>query len=325
MANCTVCGKQTTKQCGKCSNAWYCRTECQRSDWKNHKKVCKYPFEIKESEGKGLGLFATRDLQIGDLVVCEDPIIYLSDGIKGVLKSPQTFKHTYENLGVEERNKILALVGADNDLTACNLVMESCLDSSSRKEDQEWKRALRIYGRNAIAVDDSGSALFSTISRINHSCSPNVDWSYLENHRTRKEVRVIRNIKVGEEVLVDYLAKSESFPLTSDRKEALRWGWHFECKCSLCSLDHDENDALRKRVQQLHDSVLNCGRREDVEGAANAALQKCKLLEKCEDLKIHLPKAYKHCRRTKLYIDKAMYNKKIKRLAMMGGSHILLR
>ena len=225
---------------------------------------------------------------------------------------------------------------------------------------------MRIYYRNSIAVDkavDESSALYINISRINHSCSPNVQWSYLEDKRTRKEVRVIRNIRKGEELLADYITDRESFLLASQRKEILKIGWNFDCCCSLCSIDHVENDALRQGIQILHDVIPFFGRRQDVEGAANAALQKCQLLEKCEDLKSDLPmaylelyetlimlamhkrffkiddaliervadsreeyreKAYEQCKKEKLVSEKEMYNKKITRLARMGGSNKLI-
>ena len=212
-------------------------------------------------------------------------------------------------------------------------------------------------------AEDESSALYITISRINHSCSPNVQWSYLEDKRTRKEVRVIRDIRKGEELLADYITDRESFLLASQRKKILKIGWNFNCFCSLCSSDHVENDALRQRIQKLHDDIPFFGRRQDVVSAANAALQKCELLEKCEDLKSDLPtaylelyetlimlamhkrffkiddalissaadmreefrkKAYNHCTRTKLVYEKELYNTKIVRLARAGGSNKLI-
>ena len=228
------------------------------------------------------------------------------------------------------------------------------------------KEALLVYYLNSIAVnkaEDESSALYITISRINHSCSPNVQWSYLEDKKTRKEVRVIRDVRKGEELLVDYITDRESFLLASQRKEILRIGWNFDCRCSLCSIDHVENDALRQRIQKLHEDIPFFGKRQDVVCAANAALQKCKLLEKCEDLKSDLPmaylelyeiltmiamhkrflkidealmarvadrreeyreKAYNYCTRTKLVCEEEMHNTKIVRLARMGGSNKLV-
>lgn len=43
---CSTCRKtqdqlpNLLKRCGKCKFQWYCSRECQKSDWKRHKKVC---------------------------------------------------------------------------------------------------------------------------------------------------------------------------------------------------------------------------------------------------------------------------------------------
>jgi MYND finger len=37
---CKMCGKSGGKRCGKCGNVVYCSRACQRSDWKEHKKIC---------------------------------------------------------------------------------------------------------------------------------------------------------------------------------------------------------------------------------------------------------------------------------------------
>ena len=41
--HCNTCGKMDTnlKKCGACGRSWYCSQDCQRKDWKEHKKVCK--------------------------------------------------------------------------------------------------------------------------------------------------------------------------------------------------------------------------------------------------------------------------------------------
>eukprot|EP01083_Nonionella_stella_P163914 541042_1 len=50
-ADCALCkSSNATSVCGKCKNVYYCNVECQRSDWKQHKKVCKKPSQSQSSK-----------------------------------------------------------------------------------------------------------------------------------------------------------------------------------------------------------------------------------------------------------------------------------
>lgn len=40
-STCAVCGREATKRCSKCRVEWYCSRDCQVSDWKRHKPICK--------------------------------------------------------------------------------------------------------------------------------------------------------------------------------------------------------------------------------------------------------------------------------------------
>ena len=137
--NCATCGSTTTKKCGKCCKVHYCCRDCQVKDWKNHKLNCN-PFEIKESSGKGLGLFATCDLNIGDLIVRpEHPILFFEGGSIGILDNPETFKETFEALSREKKDLILDLTGADSVPTMWNTrITGLSQDSSSNEVEEEW-------------------------------------------------------------------------------------------------------------------------------------------------------------------------------------------
>ena len=154
------------------------------------------------------------------------------------------------------------------------------------------------------------------------------------------------------------MTDGESFLITSQRRKQLMQTWKFHCECSLCSSDHaQENDALRERVKKLYDVIPIFQAREDIQGAANAALERCNIIEKCDDMKRYLPgaylelynillvaamqksyfgfddaliaslverredyreKAYELFKRTKLMTRKDYYNKMMRQLAMLG-------
>jgi len=38
--NCNVCGRKNYFKCSKCKSVYYCSKECQKIDWKCHKKSC---------------------------------------------------------------------------------------------------------------------------------------------------------------------------------------------------------------------------------------------------------------------------------------------
>ena len=37
---CALCNSEATATCSKCKSAYYCSRNCQKSDWKIHKKTC---------------------------------------------------------------------------------------------------------------------------------------------------------------------------------------------------------------------------------------------------------------------------------------------
>lgn len=116
MAKCTVCGEATSNKCGKCGQVWYCRRECQVTDWNEHKNVCKYPesYEVKQSEGRGFGLFAKRDLNIGDLIIREDPIIRVTSDNRSAgiaFEHLAKFEDAFRKLNRATKLKLLALAG----------------------------------------------------------------------------------------------------------------------------------------------------------------------------------------------------------------------
>jgi hypothetical protein len=40
-SSCSRCNEPTTQKCAACKATYYCGSECQTKDWKDHKKTCK--------------------------------------------------------------------------------------------------------------------------------------------------------------------------------------------------------------------------------------------------------------------------------------------
>ncbi|KAK9885453.1 hypothetical protein WA026_010949 [Henosepilachna vigintioctopunctata] len=72
---CAVCAKPAQRKCSACKIAHYCSVEHQRGHWKDHKRMCK-SYEICSSEDLGNHLVASRDLERGDVIFSETPLLF---------------------------------------------------------------------------------------------------------------------------------------------------------------------------------------------------------------------------------------------------------
>ena len=100
---CKVDSKTRLKRC-ICKKASYCSKECQINDWRNHKHSCP-PFTIRDFPGKGRGLFATRRIKEGQIILEEYPLFAYNRGM-----TYYEFKTIhYPNMDEDTRSKILQL------------------------------------------------------------------------------------------------------------------------------------------------------------------------------------------------------------------------
>ena len=82
---CACCGECADKRCAECRLVAYCSRECQKSDWKNHRKseclrssdkiqevvdtdAMEVKVAVRESPVHGRGVFATADVTPGEKV-----------------------------------------------------------------------------------------------------------------------------------------------------------------------------------------------------------------------------------------------------------------
>ena len=111
---------------------------------------------------------------------------------------------------------------------------------------------------NNSCGDPIAESLNPLFCLFNHSCEPNVQWTMTEDHRTIK-VRTKRDIKEGEQLLVEYDQFMENQPLEVRRKRMRRW-LDGPCQCTRCMREEKE----QQKVVAKKDSVADWDIQEKV-------------------------------------------------------------
>ena len=156
-------------------------TECFTSN----KKVPIYKgnetsYIVCKIDGKGEGVIATRDIEYGELIAQERPIMRISSH----QENEQSLMALFEPLSDIDKASVMGL----HDAHAKGGV----------------KSLLGIKQSNAFAKDANGylSVLCPGLSKFNHSCLQNVDHVFVEPYQ---RVYAVRNIKKGDELCTAYV------------------------------------------------------------------------------------------------------------------------
>lgn len=186
------------------------------------------------ASASSLGLFAARPLDPGTLLFSEPPLVTCS--------SWRDLPSLLSCATPETREAFWSLSNA----------------FPSPSSSGEAARAKGVFDTNAFALEEANGSggrfgVFRWVSRVNHSCAPNVKVVYVPA-RAWMEARVLRRIEEGEEVRSSYLPPADLVRLDkSDRRERLAKGWGFDCACEACERDGD--DSLRLELRTILDSL----------------------------------------------------------------------
>ncbi|KAF9078723.1 hypothetical protein BDP27DRAFT_1412669 [Rhodocollybia butyracea] len=204
-------------------------------------------YRIAKAGDKGLGMFATRLIRAGDLIIDERPLIVVpasSIALEGVL-SYLANKYTPDQrlrimLHEKDRCMELAYNKLDPERKKAFMALFNC---HSRDGSGEFMGRVRTNGigidgeklRDKDTTGDVGrySAVCDEISRINHSCCPNTVYHW---HTDTFSVRVfaVRDIPTGAEITLKYC---NIMAPAAERAAALdRYGIN-PCACSVSCSD----------------------------------------------------------------------------------------
>jgi len=211
--------------------------------WQSANSTCTEPqdtYTVRLSQGKGLGAFATRALEAGDVILSEAPVLQVrpppfQQGKGYSLTEMGVFiRRAFESLSGDQQSEVLSL---------------HAYTTQAEKESPDLDELVPIFRSNAYTTEKHIS-LFPRIARINHSCRPNT--SYFWNKRIGKQVvYATRRIEEGEELSVSYI------PLLytrADRQKRLdQYG--FKCSCEACIDGNRHSDRRRDRIRRAFSAL----------------------------------------------------------------------
>jgi len=245
------------KLCSKCKAIGYCGANCQKKDWVRHRANCS-PVLVAELKHSGRGLVAARKIKTGELILKENATIALPQDIDAweagdiiakqvekLNKEQQTefYKLTYKQGLVNLSEQFVAAAGSD--------------EEKQKKSVDVQKQILKtaIFFNNDIATEDGFKCLFPSLALTNHSCAPNSSWTAQAETPRQLELRAVKDIEQGVEVTVNYIVVEGRFMTRESRQSRLKEGWEFNCECTLCT--SEEEDDLKLSIRCLQEEMIH--------------------------------------------------------------------
>ena len=211
--------------------------------WQSSDYTCQGPpdiYVVEPSEGKGLGVFALHDLDIGDIVMRETPILKIDppDYVRGtgypMAQVTELVRKEFDGLSPEAQAEVMSLT------YHATAIEEATMDKLGI-----------IFRTNAYNTDDQ-IGLFPRIARINHSCRPNTSYYWIKK-LNKRVVYASRKIKKGEEFFVSYIGLLSTH---EDRQKRLdRYG--FKCTCEACSAERAIKQASDQRRVEISKAFMD--------------------------------------------------------------------
>jgi tetratricopeptide (TPR) repeat protein len=214
--------------------------------------------EIKSSPGKGRGLFATRGLEVGEVIMAEKSFCIVWANEEEALTS-MTYDFRDDRIRVFPAGLCKAVVRRliDNPSQVSKFLdlygdYRGTESKGQSGRDGDWGKAIDVFqvhdvvARNAFGPDprSASAGLWILASYINHSCLPNSEKEYVGDLML---LRATQSIAAGEEILHAYVLSSDY----DARVEALMRTWGFSCDCKVCVADKADSEEVRSKRREL--------------------------------------------------------------------------
>lgn len=252
--------------------------------------------QVRDSPGCGRGLFALRDIGVGEIVLCEKAFRVVW-GHESEALTAMTYDSRDERIRVFPAGLCKAVM---QKLVANPSQAEKVMDlygdyrSIDRRSLREYPITVidsfqihDIVARNAFGpgpapapssskslseeTSNASAGLWILASYVNHSCMPNAEKEYIGDLMV---LRATRPISIGEEITHSYDASSDY----DARTAALMNTWGFTCSCMLCEAEREDGTESRKRRRVLETEGKAFVEKESAVGAKRMAVVKARRL-----------------------------------------------
>lgn len=183
-------------------------------------------YGFRSSPGAGTGVFATRPLKPGQVIITDKPVLKLQRGKSDVAPS--------------------AVHAAYSALTPYEQVIYMGLHEGSIQYDS---KVMRIFKANAFSYEGY-AMVFLELSRVNHSCVFNAEVCELDDPTGEgAKLVAVREIAEGEEVVISYVGLMEDGS-RAVRRRFCEEAYGFTCRCAKCMLEGEQAEVsdLRRTV-----------------------------------------------------------------------------
>ncbi|KAL9616348.1 MAG: hypothetical protein Q9160_008768 [Pyrenula sp. 1 TL-2023] len=249
------------------------------------------PWRVIPTPGRGMGMLATRSLDLGDKITAYTPVFVAASYVGNIVSTQDLeflFRRAIDQLPEASRDKFM--------------------DLAHRYEIDEY-RVQDIVQTNCFEFDVDGEmhlAVYPETSRINHSCGANSQY-HLNATLLSHQVLAARPIAPGEEITISCKLRREptlphvrqrandltkkfldAYPILphEPRSTNLHDTFHFTCACSRC-LNARKSDARISRIQSLESSLADWSSTSPVTLKSNGPQLAQELIKLYEDDGLH--------------------------------------
>ena len=266
------------------------------SDEEEHEPL----FKLQTTLDRGQGLFAIRKIPAGTCIISEDPIIAMS---RDLHEDQEAIEAAFSALVKQDKKQYRKLFDAQK--SRMSQVVSIYYSNCYSKDDICHASSGSPDAGSSHDGHDGGSCIGILASRINHSCVPNISFSYLPpspGHQVgQMQFYAIKPIARGKELLACY--EKAVWESHKKRQQKLMLHYGFECSCEACCPKSGfwlKSDSRRSQMASLMDHAWRAEHRymaykivSDETGSSAVVQDAMKTLETLESLMIKEGLAYK--------------------------------